>query len=80
MVTGPGVPKVNSRGKHDNRPNRTPSVKKHIRSFPTYQSHYSRRSSVCTLTVCGTDMQLVLVVRVLRSIYSRNCALFEESM
>ena len=51
MVAGTGVPKVDSRGKHDNRPNRTPSdvvdcVKMHIRSFPTYQSHYSRRDNI----------------------------------
>ena len=51
IVNGSGVPKGDGRGKHSNRPNRTSCdvvecVKAHISSFPTYQSHYSRRDNI----------------------------------
>ena len=51
IINGTGMPKVDGRGKHNNRPNRTPNdvlecVKTHINLFPTYQSHYSRRDNI----------------------------------
>jgi len=51
IANGCSVPPSDGRGKHDNRPNRTPfdvveCVKTHVASFPTYQSHYSRRDNI----------------------------------
>ncbi|CAG9763534.1 unnamed protein product [Ceutorhynchus assimilis] len=47
---GRSVPQDDKRGKHSNRPNRTPleqvqSVHDHIRAFPKYVSHYSRKKN-----------------------------------
>jgi len=51
IAKGSSVPTADKRGKHNSRPNKTPvdvaeCVKMHISSFPTYQSHYSRRDNI----------------------------------
>jgi len=51
ITSGSGVPKIDGRGRHHNRTNKSPQevvecVKAHIASFPQYQSHYSRRYNI----------------------------------
>lgn len=47
IARGASVPKPDQRGRHENRPNRVPdeivqNIRRHIKSIPTYRSHYSR--------------------------------------
>lgn len=49
-IRSSGMPPFDSRGKHDNRPSKTPDeilflIRQHIKSFRARQSHYSRRDN-----------------------------------
>lgn len=77
-ISGQILPKIDMRGKHNNRPNKiSPEVKdyimRHIKSFPAEASHYSRNENPNKLYLSP-----LLNIREMYRLYIKKCD--EESM
>lgn len=66
-------PHKDSRGRHDNRPNKTPNedldiIREHIKSFPAETSHYSRNKNESRLY-----LPPLLSINKMYELYKRQC-------